>query len=226
MVGAGWSRRDEAAERIGMATGARGKGRPKRTETAEIDRAIRDAALTVLLEHGEAATMQAVAVAAGLSRKSLYARYPNKCELFLEVIRELLDAVTALEYESGGSAEDRLLHYVQAVLAVIARPDSQALQRLLRIDPIYISTLRAEMIDASQRLFFDPLVALLDEAGTRGELVVEDVATTARVLIRLIFADALGAAPEAGVLLTPAQQARHAAFLTRLITRGLSPRGR
>jgi AcrR family transcriptional regulator len=204
---------------------ARGKGRPKLTETAEIDRAIRNAALQVLLEHGEAATLQAVAVTAGLSRKSLYARYPNKVELFLEVIRELLEGVRSLEYDATGPAEERLLRYVEAVVAVIVRPDSQALQRLLRIDPIYISALRSEMIEASRRLFFDPLVALLDEAKQRRELVLGDVTATARVVIRLIFADTLAADADGQPLLTPTEQDRHAAFLTKLITQGLSPRG-
>ena len=52
----------------------RRKGRPKLEEAAQIERAIRDAAFKVLLEQGEAATLNAVAQAAGISRKSLYAR--------------------------------------------------------------------------------------------------------------------------------------------------------
>jgi AcrR family transcriptional regulator len=206
-----------------MATGARGKGRPRLTETAEIDRAIRDAALQVLLEHGEAATMHAVAQAAGLSRKSLYARHPNKVELFLEVIRELLQGGGSLDYDKSGSAEDRLLHYIQAALGVISRPDSQALQRLLTMDPVYITALRPEMLDSTRRLFFEPLIALLNEAKQHGELAVDDAEATARVVIRLIFTESMMSGKDAEWLAHAARES-YAVFLTRLITRGILPR--
>lgn len=207
-----------------MAAVARGKGRPRLTEAAEIDRAIRDAALAVLLEHGEAATMHSVAVAAGLSRKSLYARYPNKTELFLEAIRELLQATGALEYDIGGSAEDRLLSYIRAALAVISRPQSQALQRLLTMDPAYIAALRAEMFDATRRLFFDPLLGLLTDAKGRGELAVDDPQAAARVIIRLILTESLVSQKDRESWLSSGAPDDYARFLTKFIAQGLLPR--
>jgi TetR/AcrR family transcriptional repressor of mexJK operon len=207
-----------------MTTGARGKGRPKLTETAEIDRAIRDAALQVLLEHGEAATMHAVALAARISRKSLYARYPNRQELFLEVIGELLQSAGSLEYDRCGTAEEQFLHYVQAAFEAIARPQSRALQRLLSIDPGYIAVLRAEMLDATRRIFFAPLRELLREASRNGEFIVEEIDGTARVVIRLIFAASLSADGQGKSLLASPEPENYSTFLTKLITRGLTPR--
>lgn len=210
--------------KAGMATGARGKGRPKLTETAEIDRAIRDAALQVLLEHGEAATMNAVALTAGLSRKSLYARYPNKNELFLEVIGELLQGAGGLEYDRSGSAQERLHHYIEGALAAIARPQSKAIQRLLTMDPAYIAALKSDMLAATRRIFYEPLRALLEEGKRSGEMVVEEVDATARVVIRLIFTASMAKEPHAQDWLTSPEPQEYAAFLTRLITRGLLPR--
>ena len=173
-----------------MAEGARGKGRPKRTETEEIDRAIREAALQVLLAHGEGATMHAVAQAAGISRKSLYARHPNKDALFFDAIRSLLISAEALRYDDAGTAEARLRNYVEAALAAIARPESQALQRLMRRDHGYLA-LKTEMMGASRKIFFNPLIALLGEAKASGELAVEDIELTARATLHLIFAESL-----------------------------------
>ena len=207
-----------------MAAGARGKGRPKLTEAAEIDRAIRDAALQLLLEHGEAATMHAVALAAGISRKSLYARYPNKGELILAVIGELLQGAGGLDYDKSGSAEDRLRQYIDAALATIALPQSKALQRLLTLDPDYIAVLRSDMLDATRRIFFEPLRALLGEAQNSGEFAIEEVDATARVVIRLIFAASLSAEQEDKSWLTSPEPEDYPAFLTRMITRGLLPR--
>lgn len=206
-----------------MAEGARGKGRPKRTETEEIDRAIREAALQVLLAHGEGATMHAVAQAAGISRKSLYARHPNKDALFFDAIRSLLISAEALRYDDAGTAEARLRNYVEAALAAIARPESQALQRLMRRDHGYLA-LKTEMMGASRKIFFNPLIALLGEAKASGELAVEDIELTARATLHLIFAESLRldrGEPEA---LTPQLQAHHAGFLIRLLMQGLRPR--
>jgi AcrR family transcriptional regulator len=208
-----------------MATGVRGKGRPKLTETAEIDRAIRDSALRVLLEHGEAATMNAVAVGAGLSRKSLYARYPNKTELFLVVIDELLQGAGALMYDKTGTAPERLRHYIEAALAAISRPQSQALQRLLTLDPGYVATLRSEMLDATRRTFFEPLRELLNEARVSGEFALEEVDSTARVVIRLIFTAHLNLGGDVEAWRTSPESADYPGFLTKLVTNGLLPRG-
>jgi len=207
-----------------MAAGARGKGRPKLTEAAEIDRAIRDAALQLLLEHGEAATMHAVAQAAGISRKSLYARYPNKAELALAVIGELLQGAGALDYDQSGGVEDRLRHYIETALETIERPQSKALQRLLTLDPGYIAALRSDMLDATRRIFFEPLRALLGEMRDSGELAIEEVDATARVVIRLIFATSFTDEQDGKSWLTSPEPADYAAFLTRLIARGLLPR--
>lgn len=207
-----------------MATVARGKGRPRLIEAAEIDRAIRDAALAVLLEHGEAATMHAVAVAAGLSRKSLYARYPNKSELFLGVIREMLQGAGALNYDTSGATEDKLHNYIRAALAVISRPQSQALQRLLTMDPAYIAALRAEMFDATRRLFFDPLLGLLIDAKGRGELAVDDPQAAARVILRLILTESLVSQKDEGSWLSSGAPDDYARFLTKFVTQGLLPR--
>lgn len=207
-----------------MTSPARGKGRPTLTQVAEIDSAIREAALKVLLEHGEAATMNAVARAAGLSRKSVYARYPNKDRLFLDVISDALASATPLEFDATGSAQDRLLHYVQAALDAIATPMSQAFQRLLTMNSVYMEALRAEILDATHKTFFLPLLDLLRDAGRKGEFIMDDPEQTAGLIVKLIFAERTGSERTGGFWLEPMEQGSYAAFVTRLIIRGLLPR--
>ena len=204
-------------------TETRGKGRPKRTEAAKIDQALHDAAVQVLLEQGEAATMNAVAMAAGLSRKTVYARYPNRTELFLDVIRGLLKGAKGLEYDASGTAEQRLQHYIASALGVISEPHALAIQRLLTLDPTYIGALKVDMVDGTRKIFVDPLHILLQEANESGEFVIADVEQTARALIRLIFAESAALGINAD---SPASvdHSSYAAFLVRLFTHGLLPR--
>lgn len=206
-----------------MVAGARGKGRPSLTETAEIERAIRDAALHVLLEQGGAATMNAVALAAGISRKSLYARYPNKEELFLDVIRGLVKPATPLAYLAEGGPEKRLIHFIERALAGISQPESLAIQQLLRMNPGYIAAVRPDMIEATHKIIGLPLVALLRELAEAGELLVDDVEATARAIISLILAEGLAADGKIEPM-TPERRIGHAQFVTRLVAHGLMPR--
>ena len=204
-------------------SGARGKGRPKLTETAEIDRAIQEAALHILLEHGEAATMNAVALAAGISRKSLYARYPNKEELFRDVIRGLLKPGEPLALPTEGTAEERLVTFIRWALAGITQPQSLAIQRLLRLNPAYIAAVRPEMIAATQKILGVPLAQLLSDLAAKGELIIDDLGATTRAVISLILAEGLAGdgyiAP-----MSPETQLHEAQFVTNFILHGLMRR--
>ncbi len=70
-----------------MATAARRGGRPTIEAAAALDESVREAALAIFLTNGyEATSMEAVAVAAGTTKASLYARYSSKDELFTSVL--------------------------------------------------------------------------------------------------------------------------------------------
>jgi AcrR family transcriptional regulator len=63
-------------------------GRPSAEQAGDVDRRILQAATALFLEHGfEATGCEQVAVQAGASKASLYARYANKEALFEAVIR-------------------------------------------------------------------------------------------------------------------------------------------
>lgn len=201
--------------------GGRQKGRPRLQETTEIDRAIREAAINVLLEHGEAATLNAVAQAAGMSRKTVYARYSNKSELFLDVIRGLLDMARGVEFNSEGSIEEQLFNYFYAALNLISAPPARAIQRLLTVDPIYISALKSEMISATKKHFHAPLRDLLCDAVRRQEVEISDIDATTRILIRLIFADSMSPDQSENLATDASERRNYARFVTQLVTRGM-----
>jgi AcrR family transcriptional regulator len=194
-------------------------------EAADIDTAIRQAAIKALFESGQAATLNEVAHAAGLSRKSVYARYASKSALFQDAIRAMMNDWQGVEFDPLGDVETRLYNYIRSALQTVYRPESRTIQRLLSVDPGHIAALRPQMIAATNTYFVLPLCALLEQANQAGELVVDDVAETARALLKMIFADAM--TPDSLERPTPDsnEQQRYAEFITRLITRGLLPRG-
>ncbi|MCE7796223.1 TetR/AcrR family transcriptional regulator [Sphingobium sufflavum] len=204
---------------------ARSRGRPRLREAAAIDAAIRAAALDMLLEHGEAATLNAVAQAAGLSRKSVYARFSNKADLFISVIRDdLLQDKQPVEYSTTGTAEDRLASYVEAAFLLVNAPKARAIQRLLAVNPNYIAALKVQMHKATRRHFFEPLIALLEEARRTGALAIVDVEATATVIITLIFAETVHRSHEDAFFPPRRTLTEQARFITELMLRGLRPR--
>lgn len=70
------------------ASGGRRRGRPSLNDVAVIDKAILEAARDEFLNAGyEAATMDGIAAAAGVSKGTLYARYAAKEALFRNVVK-------------------------------------------------------------------------------------------------------------------------------------------
>ncbi|MBU6268579.1 MAG: TetR/AcrR family transcriptional regulator [Sphingomonadales bacterium] len=153
---------------------ARSKGRPSVEEAAGIDRAILDAALEVLFRHGEAATLNEVARTAGLSRKTVYARYPGKSELFVSAIRQSLQAAGPVQYAGADSFRERLANFLTAVVRLVTGPNAMRFQRVLSINPDYIADLKPQLQEASRALIHGPLVALLREATAKGEIALDD----------------------------------------------------
>lgn len=73
-----------------------------RRRGADLEQAIRQAALEVLVDHGyHGLTMELVAARAGTGKAPLYRRWPSKRELVLEVIDVVADTVPAEPAETG-----------------------------------------------------------------------------------------------------------------------------
>lgn len=76
-------------ETIGSVPVRRRSGRPTQSEVAELEERLREAALELFLDRGyDGTTMEAVATAAGITRRTLYARHPDKRALFVSVITQ------------------------------------------------------------------------------------------------------------------------------------------
>jgi TetR/AcrR family transcriptional regulator, mexJK operon transcriptional repressor len=201
---------------------SRGKGRPRLHEAAEIDQAIQAAALQVILEQGEAATLNAVAHAAGLSRKTVYARYGNRVDLFTEVIRKMLVGAGRIDFDESGTLDDRLYSFVLSALRLVDTPRARALQRLLSVDPAYLASLREDLRGAIHSLFHAPLIELIETARADGAVAVDDPAQIAGFVMTLVFSshgDPLGGDRPDG-----ADHERTARVITNLFLQGISSR--
>ena len=76
----------------------RSRGRPKLGQAADIDKELCDVALQEFVRCGYSGTsMSSIVKIAGISKTTLYSRYPSKKELFLSVIRRMYDGAALRE---------------------------------------------------------------------------------------------------------------------------------
>src|SRR5690349_23956296 len=94
------------------------RGRPTRAQAEQLELKLREAAVTTFLDHGyDRATMEMIAEAAGITKRTLYARYPDKRAVFLDVIPWALSRSVEHDFTSNIDDDDD----VEAALLAIGR---------------------------------------------------------------------------------------------------------
>ncbi|MGC9542080.1 TetR/AcrR family transcriptional regulator [Streptomyces sp. UG1] len=109
-------------------------GRPTQAEAEQLGVRLREAALEVFLEKGfDGTSMEAVAKAAGITKRTLYGRYPDKRTLFGAVVKWALSRWAGDEppaVEPGGDLAAGLLAIGRSALARAVDPDVARLTRM------------------------------------------------------------------------------------------------
>ncbi|MCJ2182893.1 TetR/AcrR family transcriptional regulator [Novosphingobium sp. 1949] len=130
------------------------RGRPTKAQAAAIEKTILSVARGKFLEFGYASTsMEAVAAEAGVSKGTLYARYPAKSDLFRAIVSDRIEQWTGdaawKERERGrpvltDGIGAYLMEYGVAYLAALDEPEVAAFDRLIRLEAARFPELAAE----------------------------------------------------------------------------------
>ncbi len=194
-------------------------GRPTRDAAQRKGEQVLDAATTLFLRDGYGLTsLEAVAAAAGVSKRTLYARFNGKAALLREVVARLValwrppfDA----GFEQGDALEPILLAAARAMLATALAPEALALHRLVVAEIGRFPELGRIMQDAGTGLGVERLAAALAQAG------VADPAWAAGQFMALVLFAPQRQALGDGPALDAGQQAEWAARATSLFLRGI-----
>jgi AcrR family transcriptional regulator len=112
------------------------RGRPTQAEGEAINRRVLDAAKTCFLTAGfDRTTMEAIAQHAGVTKVTLYLRYPDRIAILKAVIedrRAVWSAIAArTNWMLGNTLEQRLRHYAATVLDWSRNEEIRAFRRLI-----------------------------------------------------------------------------------------------
>jgi AcrR family transcriptional regulator len=140
------------------------RGRPKRQDSAQRQHKLLETAMALFIGNGLAVTMDTIASAANVSKRTLYASYPDKISLFLAVLEWLSSQGTkaALSLPPDMPLVPALVRYGEALFDHYSDPRTAAFLRLMQKEKERVPDLDRMMREEVVRDQVMPLVRYLE----------------------------------------------------------------
>ncbi len=202
------------------------RGRPTHAEAKELEERLREAAVAVFLEHGyDGTTMESVATAAGITKRTLYARYPDKHALFVSVIAWALSRLEKRDASAESVGDDlasSLLALGRGAIDRVVDPATVQLRRMAMYEsarfPEFALSAESMMFSAQQRA----VVTVLRRHQETDALVIDDVELAAEQFLAMVAVMPSRLA-DFGIVRTPETRERHLRHAVALFLRGILP---
>jgi AcrR family transcriptional regulator len=165
-------------------------GRPTARAAAALETTILDHATAVFLAEGYAATtIEAIARACRVAKRTIYARWDGKPELFRAVLERLIAKWMSAsgDWADGETLEATLKAASDDILAVALTPEAIALHRLIIAESGRFPELPRLMHQAGAGEGNARIAALFDRAIARGELPPQDTAFAAEQFLNMLL---------------------------------------
>jgi TetR/AcrR family transcriptional regulator, mexJK operon transcriptional repressor len=203
------------------------RGRPTQAEAHALDLKVREAAVEAFLAFGYAGTsMDAIARAAGITRKTLYARYADKHAVFVDVIPWALARVAddgSFSVTDTDDIEADLIAFGRLAINRATHPQNVRLKRVAMTEagqfPEFAVSADSMMWAERQRA----LIELLRRHEAKGQLQLDDIELAAEHFLALVESVPARLA-DFGIFRTTRQENRHLRNAVRLFLFGASPR--
>lgn len=202
-------------------------GRPRKADAARLEERLRQAALETFLEHGfDGTTMEAVAKAAGITKRTLYARYPDKRALFAAVVPWALarhHGDEPVAETASGDLATGLTAIARATLARALDPDIVRLSRMAMTESARFPEFAAGAHSLAWSPRMQAVMDLLRRHAEDGSVVVDDIELAAEQFLALVSAMPARLAAF-GVVRAPEVEERHLQHAVTLFLRGVLAR--
>lgn len=203
------------------------KGRPTKAEAKKLTEAVLSAAAAEFCNRGfDGARMEAIAGAAGITKRSLYVRYADKQTLFGAVIHHAMaryEAHTLPPEIDSEDLETALLAMGRVALSRAIDPENVQLKRIVMNDPSRFAELNALTKLMSWSSGHSAVVTMLRRHAARGTIKFHRVDTAATQFLVLVEALPSRMA-DFGIVRTKAQHERHLRDAITLFLNGVRPR--
>jgi AcrR family transcriptional regulator len=202
-------------------------GRPTRSEAERRHISLLRTAADLFLAQGfQGVSIDAIAQAAGVAKRFIYARYADKGELFAAAIARLIEDRTGPLHAfdiTDQPVEAALLRFARMMLEIALKPETLALFRMLLTEGPRFPALAKLDAERNRHKGLSAITRVLSAYAARGAIVLEDVEMQAELFAILILRGAQHRAlilgPEA-----PDQVERRLRASVRLFLEGCRPR--
>lgn len=203
------------------------RGRPTQAESSALRQQLREAAVATFLEKGyDGTTMEAIADAAGITKRTLYARYPDKRAVFLDAIPWAFARAVendTLSDVDGGDLRAALIAIGRGALRRVLDRDIVRLHRIARNEahrfPEFAASAQSLGWADRQRQVMDLLRRHVDA----GAVAIDDVELAAEHFLAMVEGFPARLA-DFGIYRTSADERRHLIAAVDLFLRGVVPR--
>ncbi|HST00304.1 MAG TPA: TetR/AcrR family transcriptional regulator [Usitatibacter sp.] len=167
-------------------------GRPSREEAARLADRILAAATTLFLAEGYGATsIEQVARAAGISKRTFYARFPDKAALFAAVLHRIVEGLRPsgnVALIEGDGLPSILGHLAGLILHASLAPQAIAVHRLIIGESARFPALAAAVNrNAANEEAVSLISGLLEREVRAGNIALDDPQLAARHFLHMVM---------------------------------------
>lgn len=156
------------------------------TDLADSRARLIQAAAEVFVEEGYRASVERVALRAGVARQTLYNHFPCKADLFREVVRQATAALLITLDADQVPLRERLLRFGTAYRNKLLSGEGLGFFRILAAETVRFPELAASFYRAGPAQTAARLSVILRQAMGRGELRAESPEFAANMLLSML----------------------------------------
>ncbi|WP_316043578.1 helix-turn-helix domain-containing protein [Actinomadura sp. CNU-125] len=190
-----------------------------------------DTALDLFLEHGyELATIEMIAARVAMTKRTIYARYPEKSALFLAAVLRAIErqavpreALEELEERAGGDLAATLKAVARLRIGQVMTPDGLRLQRVINTESYRFPEIFVAGFELNTAMVVGFVADLLDRAAAAGRIVPTNSDQAARAFMSMVVGSQVRSIV-AGRPPDPGKLDERVGFAVDLLLNGLRPR--
>lgn len=205
-----------------------GAGRPTREQAEQRHEELLDRALELFLEKGfELVTMEAIAAAVGMTKRTVYARYEDKSALFKATVQRAVDRWTVpverLRAVETDDLEATLVEVARIRLENAISPTGLRLQRIVNAESYRFPEIFNQSFEQGTRPTIRYIADLLKRRAAQGELQIEDPEMAAAAFLSMVIGGPTRTAVHGGPI-DAADYDQRIRICVRMFLNGVRPR--
>lgn len=203
-------------------------GRPTREQAEQRHNELLDAALDDFLEKGfEQATIEGIALKVGMTKRTVYARYPDKVALFRAAVNLAIEryriSPERIAATDCGDLERTLRNIAMLRIDLVASPQGLKLQRIIHTESYRFPEIFTDSYELGALPTIEFLAEILARETQAGNLAVADPLMAANAFMSLVTTGPVRFLVS-GIPLSRAETDRRVDYAVHLFLDGTRPR--